>query len=551
MATDEEYLDNLLKSVSEEEQPPRQMQEALKEIAEVARKMESYNDEKEEAEMNHPGEWNMDNVDMDKLLEQADLLVNEEFMKKDSESDPEAEPGDSLLQDESVEDDSFMNEAFETGNFFDENIANEDNIPEMVMLDSEGEPESPDSTGSDPDLDEINSLLNNAGRIESVDDDMLALLESSGENQDMFDNGEEAFDIFEEEMSEESRGVEALPAEDKAEEEEEPKKKKGAKKKKKKKEGKESSENKKSAKKKEKEEKGPGFLAGLLAKFAQKKEETSGEEIDTAAEENIKILEELNKEEKKGAGKGKTQGNKKEKKKSAKPAKKTSKPAKKKASPPKAKKKEKAPDAVPEKPAKPLSKASIATLAALCVTLIAGIYIVGTFLPEYVDKQSARKAFIDRDYATVYRLFYDKELGGSEEEIYNKSRILLKLDRRLKSYENNMTLGRESEAVDALLMGVVCYQDSVTEADLYGIRGELDAIYQQICSILESNYGVSEERAAEISGYDEIDYTKAVNAMVNGTENEAVEDISDGGTEVSDEPQDVLQEEEDLIDDEN
>ncbi len=132
-----------------------------------------------------------------------------------------------------------------------------------------------------------------------------------------------------------------------------------------------------------------------------------------------------------------------------------------------------------------------------------------TFIPEYADKQAVRKAVQEKDYETVYLLFYDKKLNTDETLLFNQARTIRQMERRLESYENNIALGREMEAVDSLMRGVEEYQE-LWEADEYQVRNEVDTVYLQICAILESNYGLSQAQAVEIACYDKVEYTKAM-----------------------------------------
>ena len=104
------------------------------------------------------------------------------------------------------------------------------------------------------------------------------------------------------------------------------------------------------------------------------------------------------------------------------------------------------------------------------------------------------KAVQEKDYETVYLLFYDKKLSTDETLLFNQARTIRQMERRLESYENNIALGREMEAVDSLMRGVEEYQE-LWEADEYQVRNEVDTIYLQICAILESNYGLSQAQA--------------------------------------------------------
>ena len=198
-----------------------------------------------------------------------------------------------------------------------------------------------------------------------------------------------------------------------------------------------------------------------------------------------------------------------------------------------------------EKPVKVLSRKNLLVLIAACATLLGCIFALSTFLTEYSNRQNARQAFYDGDYEEVYELFYDSSLSSSDLAIYNKVKTVLTIERKLTSYENNLAINRELEAVDALMQGISCYQ-KLQGIDEYDVRSEVDAIYQQICSILENNYGITLEEALEILTYDNDTYTKILNSVVNGTEfvmpGEETEEVEE---ELP--PQDILMEEEEII----
>ena len=186
-------------------------------------------------------------------------------------------------------------------------------------------------------------------------------------------------------------------------------------------------------------------------------------------------------------------------------------------------------------------------LIAFCATIIGSIILLSFFLPEYADKKSARNAYNTGDYESVYTLLYDQNLNSSDLLIFNRAETIRKMERRVESYENNLTLGRELEALDSLLKGVECYR-TLTEADEFGVRQEVDAIYQQICSILDGDYGITAEEAIEINTYDSENYTKRLYSAVYGTSftRQGEESVPEEQTEPS-QPQDVLADEEEII----
>lgn len=453
-------------------------------------------------------------INIDELLEQADMLVNNDMMPPM----PELEGENSKR----------LSENRPAARTEQEIPPKPENVEQpKKAAESPAQANTASGLEMDSDLDEINSLLEQANLNEKIDDDMLALLESATQNQEDEDNPDEVFDIFAEgDMPLEELNSSETPQQTETEEEEEEgdSKKKFSRKKKKKKEKKEKKEKKpKKASKKEGETgdedeeggKKPGFLSKITALFGGGDEDFEDEKPDTAADENVKLLNELNGDEGKKSGKKAKKGAKKKEDKKEKKNAKEAKPKEKAKKPAAEKKKKEKPVEKPaaEKPVKILNGRSFAAIAGLCLSIIAGVMIVTNFIPEYADKQTARRAFQDKDYETVYQLFYDKKLSAEETLIFNQSKVIRQMERRLEAYQNNMALGKELEAVDALMRGVEKYQ-TLWEADEYQVRSEVDALYLEICAVLEINYGITREEAEAIATSDEVAYTKALYAIL-------------------------------------
>lgn len=298
-------------------------------------------------------------------------------------------------------------------------------------------------------------------------------------------------------------------------------------------------------------DKKPGFFARLWQFLTEEAEEIE-DEVDKGAEnatgENAEILKELDEEKTKKKKKEKKEKKKKNKKdenpagaegedgENAEAA-----PAKKKKKKEKKEKKEKEPRS---KEPRLLTKRATIALIAFCATLVAAITFLSNFLPDYADRTDARKAYYAGDYRTVYEELHNKNLGSSDEIMYQRAEKILSLQNKLDAYQRRMELGQDMEALDALFQGVALYGELA--ADSTDIIEELNGIYQQICEILQNTYGVSAEEAMEINGYDNETYTRKLDSLLHGTEfylpgEEPVE-------ETPAVPEDVLPEEEAFID---
>ena len=204
-----------------------------------------------------------------------------------------------------------------------------------------------------------------------------------------------------------------------------------------------------------------------------------------------------------------------------------------------------------EKSPKILRKKMLFSMIAFCATIIAAIVLLSIFLPDYADKKNARTAFYTGDYSKVYELLYDKNLNQSDQLIFERANVVLKLQRRLDSYELNKKIGQEAEALDALLQGTLKYEEILSDAT-YGAEEELQALYRKILDHLEQDYGIGEEEARTINSYDSETYSRKIYSVVNGEDFSDLEQEAgeEGKTADNDKLQDVLPEEEDLIQEE-
>ncbi len=447
-----------------------------------------------------------------------------------------------------------------------------DNINESDDVEAYAEEENADLADSsesmadtDSELAEINGLLKNTEKRDAADDDMLALLEGVDTIQmdNSYDEDDTVFDIFAEGALGEESGDQGEAGGEGS---------KGDKKKKKKGKlfGKKSKKEAAAPEEKEnaapdeldldhlfnealgsgedrQEKKKAGFFTRAMEYLTQEEDDWEDElkenaESSDGTEEKAsakdKKKKKADKKKKKGKNKEAEEGAEENGEEEGEGAPKSKKKPKKE----KKEKKEKPPKEK-IKSVKVLSTKKLLVLIAFCATIVASVLVLANFLPEYADKQEARDAFYEGDYEKVYQLLYDKQLNDSDRIVFGRARVLLKLERKLQSYENNIALGREVEAVDALMRGMKCYEELIV-SDVYGAREELDAIYGQICGLL-NQYGVTPEEAAQINAYDEITYTKQLHALVEGAGFTAP-----GGEEPAQEPsapQDLLPEEEDAL----
>jgi len=271
--------------------------------------------------------------------------------------------------------------------------------------------------------------------------------------------------------------------------------------------------------------------------------------------ENRDILEQLSKEDKKKAKLEKKNAKKNGGKKSSKKGddkedddakgKKAKKPKKEKK---KREKKEKPRKAeVVSKPEKKLPKKRVLSVLVLCFSILAAVLILENVVSKTDNLKEAEYAYDTGDYTTCFANLNGVDRDEEEEALYQKSFVILSVQRKLDSYYNFMQMNNEVEALNSLLEGVAEYRKQEAVASEWGVQGQILAIYQTICEKLQE-YGLTEADVDEILGYEsKVTYTKRLDSIVNGTPF-AIEDMMEGFGISEPQPfEDVLPWEEDFL----
>ena len=238
------------------------------------------------------------------------------------------------------------------------------------------------------------------------------------------------------------------------------------------------------------------------AKEAKKQEDLTKKEQDKVAKDEEK---KVKAEEKEAAKKAKAEiaAQKKKEKQAAKEAK-------------IAKKKEKEASLPPRKRIPPKK---IAAVSVFGVAVGSAVIVATNVLSTQGFLQSARKAYQDQDYKKVYQVTYDMNLDKADSDgiIQAKSEVILKLQIRYDSYQTNLKMGREIEALDALLQGIATYDTINEDAEKYDVLPEVDAIMSNIYGTLQDKYGLDETAARELMNTeDALTYTIALSDIVSG-----------------------------------
>lgn len=396
-----------------------------------------------------------------------------------------------------------------------------------------------DSMPEDDELAEIGILLKKNDSDSVSDEDMFSFLESSMQDGESNVNGAnqgDTFDIFADSEAASSEIVDVgdelsalLEAAKQAEElnreklEKKSKEKKQAKTKKNDKEIKEKKNKKSKAKvdglaKSEaaamgkdnpKPEKNGLFHKILNMLFEEEEEEVKTPVQTTPADENDDILRELEEADKKKVRGKKGKETKEGKPKKEKKVKKEKEPKEKKA------KKEKPQTDSKETVKGKIPKKTMLFLVASCFTFFILIMVIISVIPNLLDLTSARKAFYQGNYKDTYFLLVDKELNESDRIMFQKTSCILEIQRKIDSYYNFKKMDMPVEALDAVMEGILVYQEISQQAQSLGIQEEIDEKYEEILSII-GEYDLTLDEAYEILILSDYRYSLCIEAIVAG-----------------------------------
>lgn len=286
---------------------------------------------------------------------------------------------------------------------------------------------------------------------------------------------------------------------------------------------------------------------GLFAKLLDFLTEEDEPESETSAlilsDENDAILKELDKEgEKKKKGK---KGKKDKQGKNAAGAEGGEGDEEVKVKKPKKPKKEKKPKKVePEVPGKKLSKRRVFLIFLVCLTIGAIIILLSNVTVDVADKKKAAAAYYEGDYEACYQNLVGKDLNESQQVMFGKSESILRIRLWMREYEMFEQEGAEPEALDSLMQSVHDYPQLYSFSNQWNATFEVQEIYGQMLDILRDKYGLSEDQAKKIANEpDDVEYSRMVRAIAGGA---AFGDWTEPVDRTQDENADLLPEETEL-----
>lgn len=168
---------------------------------------------------------------------------------------------------------------------------------------------------------------------------------------------------------------------------------------------------------------------------------------------------------------------------------------------------------------KPLSKRNVKLIAFLAASLLLAIILVTKFVPGIFANASARRAYYSGDYEATYNAFYGEKLSSSDQILFDRAFIVLKIRHKYDAYRSYYKMGMREEALDQLLQAVDNYEKWLVLAETCGATDEYNQAYTGILGALSMSYNMTEGDAKAVNMLPtDLEYSLKVYSIVNNTE---------------------------------
>jgi chemotaxis protein histidine kinase CheA len=164
-----------------------------------------------------------------------------------------------------------------------------------------------------------------------------------------------------------------------------------------------------------------------------------------------------------------------------------------------------------------LNKVGVAIVMLIaCAFLV--VEINGTNVHGYSATVSdARRSVEKQDYTDAYnQIVGTVPKSENDKKLYEQIKTVMMVERSLDSYENYEKMGFYPDALNALLKGIQRYDSNISKAKELKVSDQLKERENQIFTILEDEFGLSEAEARDILALDRDTYTKKVVEIGSG-----------------------------------
>lgn len=149
--------------------------------------------------------------------------------------------------------------------------------------------------------------------------------------------------------------------------------------------------------------------------------------------------------------------------------------------------------------------------------IIAAFVIAGTDIFDYNSSITKAENYFEEDeYTEAYSQLAGLQIKSKDQELYDKVRTVMYVDKELNSYHNYTNIRMYPEALDSLIKGLEKYDAHIKNAEELDVTEDYDKLRTKILSEMENEYNLTEKEAYKlIEMEDQIAYSEKVIALAN------------------------------------
>lgn len=157
----------------------------------------------------------------------------------------------------------------------------------------------------------------------------------------------------------------------------------------------------------------------------------------------------------------------------------------------------------------PVKKMLLVLLVFMVIGL--GVSVVSSLYLGHYAKQRGVAAYESGNYLECYKNLYGKQMTESQEIMFRRSEINLKMELQKQDYLDYRKDGAFLQGLDHLVQFFFKYDSIYQNAEKWKHTDIVTKTHDELSQWLEEDYGISEEKAKELGAIeDDYDYTRAL-----------------------------------------
>ncbi|MBQ4530738.1 MAG: hypothetical protein IJA36_09055, partial [Lachnospiraceae bacterium] len=163
----------------------------------------------------------------------------------------------------------------------------------------------------------------------------------------------------------------------------------------------------------------------------------------------------------------------------------------------------------------PLPKKPVILILLMAASILALVLLSNNVINYQISVSKADNLFINGNYEEAYQNILGVKVKEEDEQLYDRIRIMTKLESKYKMYLAHIENEQYDEALNDLIMGVVKYDKYAKDAEELGIKKAYDDEFTLIEEQLNLVFGVDVEQVRDwYYTLSALDYTNMVRDVV-------------------------------------